>query len=133
MQRRIILGTYVLSSGYYDAYYLKAQKVRSLIRRDFLNAFEQCDVIVGPTTTSPAFQIGEKTADPLEMYLMDIYTISANLATIPAMSMPCGLTERGLPAGLQLMGKPFNEETLLRVAYTYEKHRDFDLGKPPVA
>jgi len=133
VQRRIILGTYVLSSGYYDAYYLKAQKVRSLIRRDFLNAFEQCDVIVGPTTTSPAFQIGEKTADPLEMYLMDIYTISANLATIPAMSMPCGLTERGLPAGLQLMGKPFNEETLLRVAYTYEKHRDFDLGKPPVA
>jgi len=133
VQRRILLGTYVLSSGYYDAYYLKAQKVRSLIRQDFLKAFEQCNVIIGPTSPTAAFEIGEKTSDPLEMYLSDIYTISVNLATIPAMSMPCGLTEKGLPAGLQLMGKPFDEETLLRVAYTYEQNRGFDMGKPPIA
>lgn len=133
VQRRILLGTYVLSSGYYDAYYLKAQKVRSLIRQDFLNAFEKCNVIITPTSPTAAFEIGEKTADPLEMYLSDIYTISVNLATIPAMSMPCGLTDKGLPAGLQLMGKPFDEETLLRVAYTYEQNRGFDMGKPPIA
>jgi aspartyl-tRNA(Asn)/glutamyl-tRNA(Gln) amidotransferase subunit A len=133
VQRRIMLGTYVLSSGYYDAYYLKAQRVRSLIRRDFLEAFTKCDVILGPTTPTAAFEIGEKTADPLEMYLSDIYTISVNLATIPGMSVPCGLTRRGLPAGLQIMGKPFDEETMIRVAYTYEKHRGFELGKPPLA
>ncbi|NIA15928.1 MAG: Asp-tRNA(Asn)/Glu-tRNA(Gln) amidotransferase subunit GatA [Nitrospiraceae bacterium] len=132
VQRRIMLGTYVLSSGYYDAYYLKAQKVRSLIRQDFLNAFEQCDVVIGPTSPSPAFEIGSKTSDPLEMYLSDIYTISANLATIPALSIPCGLTEEGLPAGLQIMGKPFAEETLIRVAHTYEQHRGVTMGKAPV-
>lgn len=132
VRRRIMLGTYVLSSGYYDAYYLKAQKVRSLIKRDFLNAFEKCDVIMGPTSPTPAFAIGEKTSDPLEMYLSDIYTISINLATIPALSIPCGLTERGLPAGLQIMGKPFDEPTMIRVAYTYEKTRGFDMGKAPI-
>ena len=132
VKRRIMLGTYVLSSGYYDAYYLKAQKVRSLIRRDFLEAFEKCDVILAPTSPTAAFEIGEKTDDPLEMYLSDIYTISVNLATIPGMSMPCGLTKRGLPAGLQIMSKPFNEETMLRVAYTYEKNRGFEMGQPPI-
>lgn len=133
VQRRIMLGTYVLSSGYYDAYYLKAQKVRSLIRRDFLEAFKQCDVILGPTSPTAAFEIGEKTSDPLEMYLSDIYTISVNLATIPGLSIPCGLTKKGLPAGLQIMGKPFDEETLMRVAYTYEKTRGFDMGKPSIS
>jgi aspartyl-tRNA(Asn)/glutamyl-tRNA(Gln) amidotransferase subunit A len=130
VQRRILLGTYVLSSGYYDAYYLKAQKVRSLIRRDFLDAFQQCDVIIGPTSPTPAFAIGEKTADPLEMYLSDIYTISLNLATLPGMSVPCGLTASGLPAGLQIIGRPFDEETLIRVAYTYEQSRGVAMGKP---
>ncbi|MCC6698667.1 MAG: Asp-tRNA(Asn)/Glu-tRNA(Gln) amidotransferase subunit GatA [Candidatus Hydrogenedentes bacterium] len=130
VRRRIMLGTYVLSSGYYDAYYLKAQKVRSLIRRDFMDAFKQCDVIVTPTSPTPAFKIGEKTADPLEMYLSDIYTISVNLAGIPGLSMPCGLTASGLPAGLQIMAKPFDEETLLRVAYTYEQKRGFEMGMP---
>jgi len=132
VQRRIMLGTYVLSSGYYDAYYLKAQKVRTLIRQDFQKAFEQCDVILTPTSPTPAFKLGEKTADPLEMYLSDIYTISVNLASIPGMSMPCGLTDSGLPVGLQVLGKPFDEETVLRVGYTYEQHRDFEMGAPGI-
>jgi aspartyl-tRNA(Asn)/glutamyl-tRNA(Gln) amidotransferase subunit A len=133
VRRRILLGTYVLSSGYYDAYYLKAQKVRSLIRRDFDRAFEQCDVILTPTSPTAAFEIGSKTADPLEMYLSDIYTISVNLAGIPAVSLPCGLTASNLPAGLQIMGKPFSEETVMRVAYTYEQNRGFEMGQPPIA
>ncbi len=133
VQRRILLGTYVLSSGYYDAYYLKAQKVRSLIRKDFQDAFQKCDVIITPTAPTAAFEIGAKTADPLEMYLSDIYTISLNLAGMPGMSVPCGLTEAGLPAGLQLLGKPFDEETLIRVAYAYERHRGFDMGRPSIA
>jgi len=128
-----MLGTYVLSSGYYDAYYLKAQKVRTLIRQDFQKAFEKCDVILTPTSPTPAFKLGEKTADPLEMYLSDIYTISVNLASIPGMSMPCGLTESGLPVGLQILGKPFDEETVLRVGYTYEQHRNLEMGVPPIA
>lgn len=130
VRRRILLGTYVLSSGYYDAYYLKAQKVRSLIQKDFMNAFEQCDAILTPTSPTEAFKIGEKTADPLEMYLSDIYTISVNLAALPGMSMPCGLTASGLPAGLQILAKPFAEETIFRVASTYEKARGFDMGTP---
>lgn len=130
VRRRIMLGTYVLSSGYYDAYYLKAQKVRSLIRRDFTEAFEKCDVILTPTSPTPAFKIGEKAANPLEMYLSDIYTISVNLAGIPGLSMPCGLTASGLPAGLQIMAKPFDEETILRVAHTYEQKRGFTMGVP---
>ncbi len=133
VRRRIMLGTYVLSSGYYDAYYLKAQKVRTLIRQDFQKAFEKCDVILTPTSPTPAFKLGEKTADPLEMYLSDIYTISVNLASIPGMSMPCGLTESGLPVGLQILGKPFDEETVLRVGYTYEQHRNLEMGVPPIA
>ncbi|HOZ48288.1 MAG TPA: Asp-tRNA(Asn)/Glu-tRNA(Gln) amidotransferase subunit GatA [Candidatus Hydrogenedentes bacterium] len=132
VQRRIMLGTYVLSSGYYDAYYLKAQKVRALIRRDFEAAFERCDVILTPTSPTPAFKFGEKTADPLEMYLSDIYTISVNLAGIPGLSIPCGLTARGLPVGLQILAKPFAEETLLRAAYAYEHSRGFDMGRPPL-
>lgn len=132
VQRRIMLGTYVLSSGYYDAYYLKAQKVRGLIRQDFTEAFKQCDVIAGPTTPAPAFKFGEKTDNPLEMYLSDIYTISVNLAGLPGISIPCGLTASGLPAGLQLIGKPFDEDTLLRAAYAHEQHGGVALGEPPL-
>jgi aspartyl-tRNA(Asn)/glutamyl-tRNA(Gln) amidotransferase subunit A len=132
VQRRIMLGTYVLSSGYYDAYYLKAQKVRRLIKQDFDTAFEECDVILGPTSPTPAFEFGAKTADPLEMYLSDIYTISVNLATLPGLSLPCGLSAEGLPVGMQLIAKPFDEETLLRTAHAYEQNRGFDLGKAPI-
>ncbi|OQB36676.1 MAG: Glutamyl-tRNA(Gln) amidotransferase subunit A [Candidatus Hydrogenedentes bacterium ADurb.Bin179] len=133
VRRRIMLGTYVLSSGYYDAYYLKAQKVRRLIKKDFDAAFEQCDVIAGPTSPTPSFEFGAKSDNPLEMYLSDIYTISVNLATLPGMSVPCGLTKGGLPVGLQLMARPFEEETLLRAAHFYEQNRGFDMGRPPVA
>ena len=133
VKRRIMLGTYVLSSGYYDAYYLKAQKVRRLIKQDFDRAFTQCDVIATPTSPTPAFPIGSKTTDPLEMYLQDIYTISVNLATLPGISVPCGLTDSGLPAGLQLLAKPFDEATMLRVAHCYEQNSGAALGKPPVA
>ncbi len=124
VKRRIILGTYVLSSGYYDAYYLRAQKVRTLIRQDFLSAFEKVDGIVTPTSPTAAFKIGEKSNDPLQMYLIDIFTISANLAGICGISVPCGFTESPkLPIGLQLLGKPFGEETILRVAHAYEHYR----------
>ncbi|HPO12259.1 MAG TPA: Asp-tRNA(Asn)/Glu-tRNA(Gln) amidotransferase subunit GatA [Candidatus Hydrogenedentes bacterium] len=133
VQRRIMLGTYVLSSGYYDAYYLKAQKVRRLIKEDFDRAFTQCDAIVTPTSPTPAFEFGSKTADPLEMYLSDIYTIATNLATLPGLSLPCGLCASGLPAGVQFMTKPFDESTLLRVAHCYEKNSGITLGKPPIA
>jgi len=134
VKRRIILGTYVLSSGYYDAYYLRAQKVRTLIRRDFLNAFEQVDAILTPTTPTPAFKIGEKADNPLQMYLSDIFTISANLAGICGISVPCGFTrEPKLPIGLQLLGKPFGEETLLRLAHAYEQSTPWHKEKPPLA
>lgn len=132
VRRRILLGTYVLSSGYYDAYYLKAQRVRTLIKRDFDEAFKEVDVVLGPTSPTPAFRFGEKMDDPLTMYLSDIYTISCNLATLPGLSLPCGLTQSGLPVGLQLLGKPFDEATLLRVAYCYEQNRGLNLGKPPL-
>ncbi len=121
VKRRIMLGTYVLSSGYYDAYYLKAQKVRTLIEQDFLSAFERCDAILTPTTPTPAFMLGEKTDDPLAMYLNDIYTCTANLAGIPGISIPCGLTSTGLPIGLQLMGTHWNEATIFRLAHAYEQ------------
>lgn len=122
VKRRVILGTYVLSSGYYDAYYLRAQKVRTLIRSDFLRAFEKVDAIVSPTTPTPAFRIGEKTQDPLQMYLSDIFTISCNLAGISGLSLPCGFTQSPrLPIGLQLMGKPLDEATLFRIAHAYEQ------------
>ena len=122
VKRRIILGTYVLSSGYYDAYYLRAQKVRKLIRNDFLKAFEKVDAIVTPTTPTAAFKIGEKSDDPLQMYLSDIFTISCNLAGICGVSLPCGFTSNPrLPIGLQLLGKPFGEATMLRLAHAYEQ------------
>jgi len=140
VKRRIILGTYVLSSGYYDAYYLRAQKVRTLIRQDFLNAFEKVDAIVTPTTPSVAFTAGEKSGDPLQMYLQDIYTISANLAGICGISVPCGFTSPRpqtpnprLPIGLQLLGKPFGEETLLKIAHAYEQATPWHRERPPVA
>jgi aspartyl-tRNA(Asn)/glutamyl-tRNA(Gln) amidotransferase subunit A len=134
VKRRIILGTYVLSSGYYDAYYLRAQKVRTLIRQDFLNAFQRVDAIVTPTSPTAAFKIGEKSGDPLQMYLMDIFTISANLSGICGISVPCGFTVAPkLPIGLQILGKPFGEETLLRVAHAYEQATPWHKAKPPLA
>jgi aspartyl-tRNA(Asn)/glutamyl-tRNA(Gln) amidotransferase subunit A len=134
VKRRIILGTYVLSSGYYDAYYLRAQKVRTLIRSDFLKAFEKVDAIVTPTTPTAAFKIGEKSDDPLQMYLSDIFTISCNLAGICGVSVPCGFTKSPkLPIGLQLLGKPFGEETLLKIAHAYEQSTNWHKEKPPTA
>jgi aspartyl-tRNA(Asn)/glutamyl-tRNA(Gln) amidotransferase subunit A len=132
VKRRIMLGTYALSAGYYDAYYLKALKVRTLIRKDFEGAFKRCDVILTPTSPTAAFQFGEKTVDPLTMYLSDIFTISCNLAGIPGVSIPCGFTTKGLPIGLQMLGKPFDEATLLQVAYAYEQATDRHKRKPPL-
>jgi aspartyl-tRNA(Asn)/glutamyl-tRNA(Gln) amidotransferase subunit A len=128
-KRRIMLGTYVLSSGYYDAYYLRAQKVRTLIKQDFDKAFSACDVILSPTSPTTAFRIGEKMNDPLAMYLSDIFTIPANMAGIPAISVPCGFDQAKLPVGLQLMAKPFAEGTLLRAAYAYEQHTPWHLER----
>lgn len=130
VKRRIILGTYVLSSGYYDAYYLRAQKVRTLIRQDFLNAFKEVDLIASPTTPTPAFKIGEKSGAPLQMYLSDIFTISCNLAGLCGISVPCGFSSGGLPIGLQLMGKPFGEPDLLRAAHAYEQSTDWHKQRP---
>lgn len=133
VQRRILVGTYVLSSGYYDAYYLKAQQVRSLIVRDFQNAFkDQCDLIVAPTTPNTPFKIGEKLSDPLTMYLNDIFTIPVNLAGLPGMSLPCGFSSEGLPIGFQLIGKPWDEETLFRVASAYEGETEWHTKSPRV-
>ncbi len=132
VKRRIILGTYVLSSGYYDAYYLRAQKVRTLIRNDFLKAFEKVDAIVTPTTPTAAFKVGEKSDDPLQMYLSDIFTISCNLAGICGISIPCGFTQSKLPIGLQLLGKPFGEETILKLAHAYEQSTAWHREKPPL-
>jgi aspartyl-tRNA(Asn)/glutamyl-tRNA(Gln) amidotransferase subunit A len=121
VKRRILIGTYVLSAGYYDAYYLKAQKVRSLIKRDFDAAFEEVDVILTPTTPSPAFALGEKSGDPVEMYLNDIFTVTVNMAGLPGLSVPAGLSSEGTPLGLQLIGRPFDEETLFRVGRAIEQ------------
>ncbi len=133
MKRRILLGTYVLSSGYYDAYYLRAQKVRTLIRNDFLKALEQVDGIVAPVSPTAAFTIGQMADDPLQMYLMDIFTISANLAGICGISIPCGFTQSPkLPIGLQLLGKPFGEETILNVAHAYEQSTQWHKERPPL-
>ena len=121
VKRRILIGTYVLSAGYYDAYYLKAQKVRSLIKRDFDAAFQEVNVILTPTTPSPAFALGEKSGDPLEMYLNDIFTVTVNMAGLPGMSVPAGLSSEGTPLGLQLIGRPFDEETLFRIARVIEE------------
>ena len=131
-KRRILLGTFVLSHGYYEAYYLRSLKVRTLIKQDFDNIFKVCDCIVTPTSPTPAFKIGEKIDDPLKMYLSDIYTISANLAGIPAISIPCGFTKSGLPVGLQILTKPFNEEMLFRVACAYEQSTTWHKMKPPL-
>jgi aspartyl-tRNA(Asn)/glutamyl-tRNA(Gln) amidotransferase subunit A len=131
VKRRIILGTYALSAGYHDAYYLRAQKVRTLIRRDFERAFANCDVIVAPTTPTAAFKIGEKSDDPLQMYLSDIFTISANLAGICGVSIPCGFTTQPkLPIGLQIIGQSFGEETILRVAHAYEQATEWHKERP---
>jgi aspartyl-tRNA(Asn)/glutamyl-tRNA(Gln) amidotransferase subunit A len=130
VKRRIILGTYVLSSGYYDAYYLRAQKVRTLIRQDFLNAYREVDALITPTSPIPAFKLGEKSADPLAMYLCDIYTIGVNLAGLPALSLPCGFTAGGLPIGLQLVGQPFREADLLATAHAYEQAHDWQTKFP---
>ena len=133
VKRRIILGTFVLSSGYYDAYYLKGQQVRTLIKQDFENALEKCDVIAAPVTPYPAFKLGEKLDDPLRMYLADIYTISANLAGIPAMSIPCGFVgKENLPIGLQLMGKHFDEANLIAVGHKFQQATDFHTQQPPL-
>ncbi len=132
VKRRILLGTYSLSSGYYDAYYLKAMKVRTMIKNDFMEAFKVCDSILTPTSPTPAFKIGEKSGDPLSMYLSDVFTIPANLAGIPALSVPCGFTKNNLPIGLQLLARPFAEEILLRIAYTFERNTEFHKRKPKI-
>ena len=130
VKRRIMLGTYALSSGYYDAYYLKALKVRRLIKQDYDKAFEKVDVIATPTTPNPAFRFGEKTNDSLAMYLEDVFTVSINITGMPGLSVPCGMSKSGLPIGLQLIGKPFDEATLLRTAYAYEQATDWHKQKP---
>ena len=129
VKRRIMLGTYALSAGYYDAYYGKAQAVRTLICEDFRAAFKDVDLIVTPVTPTPAFKLGEKSEDPLQMYLSDIYTISVNLAGLPAIALPCGFSKAGLPIGVQLIGRPFEEETLLRAAHAYEQSTQWHLKK----
>jgi aspartyl-tRNA(Asn)/glutamyl-tRNA(Gln) amidotransferase subunit A len=130
VKRRIMLGTYALSAGYYDAFYLKGQKVRTLIRRDFEQVFARCQAIVTPTAPTTAFRLGEKTTDPLAMYLSDIFTISVNLAGLPGVSLPCGFDSQGLPIGLQIVGQPFDEETVLRTAHAYEQSTDWR-GRSP--
>jgi aspartyl-tRNA(Asn)/glutamyl-tRNA(Gln) amidotransferase subunit A len=131
VKRRIMLGTYALSAGYYDAYYVKAQKVRTLIKRDFDEAFARVDVIAAPTSPTVAFRLGERTADPLQMYLSDVFTIPANMAGLPAIAVPCGFA-RALPVSLQFMGRPFDEPTLLRVAHAYEQATDWHTRWPPL-
>ncbi|NSL53027.1 Asp-tRNA(Asn)/Glu-tRNA(Gln) amidotransferase subunit GatA [Calidifontibacillus erzurumensis] len=130
VKRRIMLGTFALSAGYYDAYYKKAQKVRTLIKNDFEQVFEKYDVIIGPTNPTPAFKIGEKTNDPLTMYVEDILTIPVNLAGVPGISVPCGFSSEGLPIGLQIIGKHFDESTVYRVAHAYEQATDFTRQRP---
>ena len=130
VKRRILLGTYALSSGYYDAYYLRAQKVRMRIREDFLSAFRDCQAIVTPTSPTPAFRLGERTEDPLQMYLADIFTIAVNLAGLCAISLPCGFTQSGLPIGLQIIGPMRKEETILQVGYAYEQSTDWHTRRP---
>ncbi|MCL4536297.1 MAG: Asp-tRNA(Asn)/Glu-tRNA(Gln) amidotransferase subunit GatA [Nitrospirae bacterium] len=130
VKRRIMLGTYALSAGYYEAYYKKGQQVRTLIKQDFDNAFKNVDVIVTPTSPSAAFKIGEKATDPLQMYLSDIFTISVNLAGVPAISIPCGFTRDNLPVGLQIIGKHFDEESIFKIAYAYEQSTEWHLRRP---
>jgi aspartyl-tRNA(Asn)/glutamyl-tRNA(Gln) amidotransferase subunit A len=129
VKRRIMLGTYALSAGYYDAYYLKAQKVRTLIRREFDSVFEKVDALITPTSPTVPFKIGEKADDPLQMYLSDVCTLPINIAGVPALSIPAGFSE-GLPVGMQIIGKPFSEETLLRIGYAYQQETDWHKQKP---
>ena len=131
VKRRIMLGTYALSAGYYDAYYLKAQKVRTLIRREFDQAFEKYDALVTPTSPSVPFKIGEKLDDPLQMYLSDVFTIPVNIAGLPAITIPAGFSD-GLPIGMQLIGKPFGEETILKIAYAYEQATEWHKKRPKI-
>jgi aspartyl-tRNA(Asn)/glutamyl-tRNA(Gln) amidotransferase subunit A len=133
VKRRIMLGTYALSAGYYDAYYLKALKVRRLIRNDFDEAFKQVDLILGPTSPAPAFKLGEKLQDPLSMYLVDLYTVSANLAGIPGISIPCGQSPAGLPIGLQLQAPAFEEERLLRASHMFQQSTDWHQRVPEIS
>ncbi|MGC1811474.1 MAG: amidase, partial [Candidatus Binataceae bacterium] len=130
VKRRIMLGTFALSTGYYDAYYLKAMKVRTLIRRDFEHAFETCDVIVTPVAPGTAFKLGEKMNDPLTMYLSDIFTISVNLAGLPGLALPCGYDANNLPIGMQIIGAPFAEETILRAGDAFERSGAVTLKRP---
>jgi aspartyl-tRNA(Asn)/glutamyl-tRNA(Gln) amidotransferase subunit A len=130
VKRRILIGTYVLSHGYYDAYYIRAQKIRRIIAQDFAKAFERCDVIMGPTSPTAAFKLGEKASDPLQMYLSDIYTIAVNLAGLPGMSIPCGFDKRGLPVGLQIIGNYFREAQILEVAHQYQLATDWHTRAP---
>jgi aspartyl-tRNA(Asn)/glutamyl-tRNA(Gln) amidotransferase subunit A len=132
VKRRIMIGTYALSSGYYDAYYAKAQKARTLVKQDFDKAFQEVDIIATPTSPSAAFKIGEKSSDPLQMYLSDIFTISCNLAGLPGLSIPCGFTKTKLPIGLQLLGRPFEEETLLSAAHQYEQIHHWNQDAPKI-
>jgi aspartyl-tRNA(Asn)/glutamyl-tRNA(Gln) amidotransferase subunit A len=132
VKRRIMIGTYVLSHGYYDAYYLQAQKIRRLIAQDFVEAFKQCDVIMGPTSPSTAFNLGEKGDDPVQMYLSDIYTIAVNLAGLPGMSIPCGTGANGLPVGLQIIGDYFKEAQMLNVAHQYQLATDWHQRVPAI-
>ena len=127
MQRRILIGTYVLSSGYYDAYYIRAQKLRSLIARDFTEAFKACDVLLTPATPGPAFAVGSKAADPVAMYLNDVFTVTVSLAGLPAIAVPAGLTADGLPLGLQVIGKAFDEATVLRAGRAIEIAANFNV------
>jgi aspartyl-tRNA(Asn)/glutamyl-tRNA(Gln) amidotransferase subunit A len=133
VKRRIMIGTYALSSGYYDAYYLKAQKVRTLIKQDFEKAFEQVDVLVSPVAPITAFKAGEKTTDPLSMYLIDLMTIPVNLAGLPGISVPCGFDNNGMPIGLQLVGNILREDLLFKVAYAYEQSTDWHLREPKIS
>ena len=130
VRRRILIGTYVLSHGYYDAYYLQAQKVRRLIAQDFSAAFRQCDVILGPVSPTTAFRLGEKTSDPVLMYLDDIFTVPANLAGLPALSVPCGFDLQGLPVGLQIVGDYFAEARMLNIAHQYQQVTDHHKQRP---
>ena len=130
VKRRIMLGTYVLSSGFYDAYYLKACKVRTLLRRDFETAFEKVDIVMMPVSPTPAFKIGEISDDPLQMYLMDVFTVTLNMAGLPGIALPCGFSREGLPVGMQFIGNVFDEETLLRAAHAFEQNTEFHKKKP---
>ena len=130
VKRRIMIGAFVLSSGYYDAYYKKALQVKAIIKNSFDKAFEKYDVILSPTAPTTALKMGENLSDPLKMYLGDIYTVSVNLAGLPSMVVPCGFDSNGLPVGLQLTGKAFSENTLMNIAYSYQQETDFHLKKP---